>query len=212
MNIVTYTAVFGGYDTLQPTQFPSICVTDRNGDVPGWEYKVALMPLEPKLRNRWAKMHPHQLFPYADASIYFDGNIELLVDPRQLVEKYLSRREIAVFNHPERNCVYDEGDAVVRLRKGNKRSVLAHLRCLKQQGYPKGRGLSACWVLIRKHTSRVALLNEVWWAEFLQSSTGRDQLTFDYVCWKLGVKCETIPGNLFRGTSQEFRRSKHVRS
>lgn len=211
MQVIAYTAVFGGYDKLKSSKYPAICLTDHTQKILGWETQQMLQAYDAKTANRWCKMHPHELFPFADATIYFDGNIQLMEDPAVLAEKYLVEHDIAVFSHPERDCVYDELEAVVRYHKANRQDVDVTKRYLKSQKFPKNRGLAACWVLIRNNCNQINLLNDVWWQLYQELPAKRDQLTFDYACWKLGIEYAKIPGNLFTGTSQEFKRSKHGR-
>lgn len=211
--VIAYTAVFGGYDTLAPSKYPVFCVTDNAQRVVGWENLEILRALNAKDSNRWCKMHPHELFPYADATIYFDGNIRLLESPDLLVDKYLSERDIAVFEHPEgRTSIYEEGEAVVEKRKAKQEDVDITLRYLKDKKYPENAGLAACFVLIRRNCNVINKMNEVWWELYQKLPAKRDQLTFNYVCWKLGIEYATIAGNLFKGTSEEFKRGKHQRT
>lgn len=211
MRIVAYTAVFGGYDRLQESKFPAVCVTDAPQEAGGWTYRRFGNSDNPRFWNRWCKLHPEQLFPDADATIYFDGNIQLLASPLQIVTSYLEDSPVAVFNHPEgRTCVYEECRAVVEKSKAKKRDVDITLQFLKNRKYPKDKGLAACYVLVRKNCNVVRLLDGIWWQLYQSLPAKRDQLTFNYACWILGIKYNIIPGNLFKGTSREFSRRKHV--
>jgi hypothetical protein len=72
IKLVVYTAVFGGYDMIRAPRERSpgvdyVCFTDSRRPVPeGWtraDLPSLADPLSPASRNRWAKMHPHLLFP-----------------------------------------------------------------------------------------------------------------------------------------------------
>jgi len=134
----------------------------------------------------------------------------MLIDPQEAVKRWLKNTDIAVFAHPNRNCVYDEAVVCARQKRAPAKIVEAHMARYRAEGYPRRNGLAACWVLIRRHTKAMERLNELWWEEWV-SGAKRDQLSFNYVCWKLGVRYGIIPGNLFKGTSQHFRRAAHRR-
>lgn len=207
-NIVVYTAVFGRYDTLRPARYPSLCFTD--GEMPpvaGWEYRTVFAGRGPKWANRHCKLlvHEHLDMEY---SIYHDGNVELLTDPRELIEKHLRDTDIAVFAHPTRTCVYEEAKACIREGKAPAIEVHPQMDRYRAESYPAHNGLAACWVLLRRHTNAVRRLNEFWWKEYAKGAK-RDQLSFNYACWKLGMPYTPIPGDLFKGTSKDFQRTRH---
>lgn len=210
MRLVVYTAVFGGYDRLQPARFPSICLTDKTQPVANWEYVAVRSLLPPVFISRQCKMFPWRFLGDYEYSIYHDGNIEML-SPPEVVLGYLKDSDIAVFAHPDRNCVYEEGRACIAQHKAKADEVNIQLAKYRRLGYPENNGLAACWVLVRRHTPAIMALSEFWWQEFLDGAP-RDQLSFDYCCWKLGINYSTIPGNLFKGTSTDFKRVKHARS
>lgn len=207
-DIMIYTAVFGNYDTLRSARYPSLCFTDgKLSAVAGWNYKTIFADKDPKWANRHCKIliHEHLDVGY---SIYHDGNIEMLVAPREAIERWLKDTDIAVFAHPRRNCVYDEAEACIREGKAQAGMVHPQMARYRREGYPEGAGLAACWVLIRRHTPEAKRFNEAWWAEYTRGAK-RDQLSFNYVCWKSGIRYATIPGDLFEGTSEDFRREIH---
>jgi len=136
----------------------------------------------------------------------------MLGHPDNVVQRYLtSDIDMAVYWHPEaRDCVYQEAKEVVQQRKAGSAAVAALMAKYRDLGYPEHNGLSACYVLVRRHTPRIIEFNKVWWQEY---STGpkRDQLSFDFVRWNLGLEVIHLPGNLFRGTSSLFARDRHKR-
>ena len=206
--VVVYTAVFGNYDTLLPAKYPGLCFTDgKMPSVAGWDYKTIFADKDPKWANRRCKLLAHEHLN-VEFSIYFDGNIELLTDPHTLIEKYLKDADIAVFAHPKRDCVYAEGEACIREGKAQAAAVNAQMARYRAGGYPTHNGLAACWVLLRRHNHTVKRFNAAWWEEYIKGAK-RDQLSFNYVCWKSGMQYAIIPGDLFKGTSKDFRRTRH---
>lgn len=212
MNVVIYTAVFGGYDTLEPSKFQSVCLTDGSVPIPPkWKQELVLGLQGPKHASRYCKILAHELFPTADYSIYIDGSASISISPEQAIDKFLLDSDIAVFPHPDRPCVYDEGEAVIRFRKAKALDVELQLARYVSEGYPRNNGLANCCVVIRKHTSEIEELNNLWWQEYLVGAP-RDQLSFDYACWKLGIIYDKItPGNPFTRDCPYFTRIPHRR-
>lgn len=212
MRVIAYTAVFGGYDTLKPAGHRCVCLTDNPQGTEGWEFNKIILALKPVFANRFCKMFPWIFFPEAEYSVYFDGNLELLSSPEQIVERNLVNCDLALFPHPRRNCIYEEGEACVRHHKASRGEVDEHLARLRELGYPEQNGLATCWVLVRRHSEMVKQLSEEWWREFV-AGAHRDQLSFNYVTWKLGVEYEEIPGNLFEMATSDFStRKKHEKN
>ena len=195
---------------MRPTKFPSVCLTDCAIEpAEGWEIRhIKRVTKDLRRASRHPKMLPHLYFPDEEISIYIDGNISLLRDPVQVVEKWLGNKDLAVFRHPQRKSVYAEAAAVIDFRKASKSEVQAQIKKYKAQGYPGDFGLSACFVLVRRHTQLTRKLGERWWVEYMQYSC-RDQLSFDYVRWLLGVERAVLKGNVFKNTSPYFTRRKH---
>jgi predicted O-methyltransferase YrrM len=209
--IVAYTAIFGGYDALEPTAHGELCLTD--GDVnapPGWRFHTVYAGRPPRWANRRCKILVHDHVD-AECSIYHDGNVKMLASPQEAVERWLGDADLAVFRHPEsRDCAYQEAEETVRQHKAQRAVVDAQMARYREEGFPEHFGLSACYVLVRRHTGEVQEFNKLWWREY-QNGAKRDQLSFDYLRWKTGLRVNWIPGNLFEGTSPDFTRTPHRR-
>jgi len=175
--------------------------------IAGWDYKTIYADKDPKWANRHCKILVHEHLG-TEYSIYHDGNIEMLIDPQEAVERWLKDTDLAVFAHPRRDCVYAEAEACIREGKAQAGMVHPQMARYRQEGYPEGAGLAACWVLVRRHTPEIKRFDEAWWTEYAKGAK-RDQLSFNRTCWKLGTRYTTIPGNLFEGTSEDFRREIH---
>jgi hypothetical protein len=213
MDILVFTANFGGYDQLVPSRWGGLCFCDGGLEpVEGWRYQTIYSGKDPHWASRIVKIPAHRHHD-AEFSIYIDGNIELLVDPREIVQEFLldTGANYATFAHPERECVYREADACVRLRKGSADRIAAQMEEYRTRGFPPDFGLSACWVLVRRHTEAVQAFDETWWGEVERHKSRRDQLSFDVVRWQTGLHVERLPGNLFADTSPHFKRRAHER-
>ena len=190
-NIVVYTAIFNDYDVLLRPRKVSydvdyICFTDNPDIVPDpWQAKKVVPDFESmKRESARYKFLPHKHFPKHDLSIWVDGNIHVLEQPERIISDLLGDSNLAVSPHPERNCIYDEAEALIRLGKSNPEPTREQINKYRQAGLPQNFGLSSTGVLIRRHHhTEVITVMEKWWDEFM-SETSRDQLSFEYVAWE----------------------------
>ena len=209
--IVPYTANFGGYDVLQRTSWGEVCLTDNDAGLPPWWTARTPEHDETDARRtaRRCKVLPHEHFPGCDYTIWHDGNISLLVDPVTLPALLGDTADMALFRHNERGCVYEEAEAVIRCRKDKAARVRAQMERYRAEGMPRDFGLHATWVLVRRNTAKVRDFCRQWWAEIEQGSA-RDQLSFDYVRWKMGMEVAQIPEDVYSSSLFEYRREgKH---
>jgi hypothetical protein len=194
--MMRYTAIFGDKDVLMPTRFRGVVFTDRLDSTPRWEYRIDnSSQYSPRLSARYYKMMPHRLFPSEEYSIWTDGHIELLRDPQELADEFLDEADIALFKHRQRECIYDEA-LVCRWHKlDDPQRIDALVEECKRDGYPRGSGLVESGVIIRRHTDAINELDERWWDAILNKCC-RDQLSFNFLCWKMGIEYNTIPGTI----------------
>jgi hypothetical protein len=201
MNIIVYTAVFGGYDPIRqsPKRFNKnlryVYITDRNiKDGMDWEIVKVKRPFKTARRcSRYYKILSHRIFPNADITIWHGGSIQLLTDPLNIL-KFLKESDIALVSHPERDCAYDEAKTFIRLNKVNKNLARRQVRRMEKAGFPRHYGLVSAYFIVRRHTEKIADLNELWW-DLVLNNTNRDQISFPFACWQLGVKYDEIARN-----------------
>jgi glycosyltransferase involved in cell wall biosynthesis len=181
-NITVYTSVIGGYNKLgnSPEQGDAYYVAYSDEKSETWDVKTPYKDFSDDRRNsRIQKIMPH-LFIDTEYSIYLDGNIDLKVSPKKIVEEFLKDKDIAVFRHVGRDCVYDEADACIGLQRGTPKKITEQMVAYAKKDYPRHAGLCECGVIVRRHTPRVAELNEKWWVQYTRYSE-RDQLSFPTV-------------------------------
>lgn len=206
--IVVYTAISNGYDKLMEPEVASdncdyVCFSDDlNLESKSW--KIVGFPnneLDSVRKCRELKILPHRFFKDYDYSVWVDGNIKVLCDIEELVNKHIigPNNELVTFRHPVRNCIYDEAEECIRLLKDNKDTIEEQIAKYKNEGYPKNFGLIESNVILRKHNSdKVIVLMEAWWREVLRYSR-RDQLSFNYVTWKNNFSYELMEGSSREG-------------
>ena len=200
---VIYTAIFGNIgDQLKPPRNvpPDIpCEAfidiDRPEDRNGWRCRPPVWNNNnPRLRARRHKVLSHILYPEAEYSLWLDGCFTPLVSPQGLIDEFLADHDICLFKHMQRNCVYQELEACVRLKKDRPEIMRRQVDDYRREGYPHNNGLVETGALLRRHTKAVKDFNEAWWQELRHKSL-RDQLSFNYVAWKLGIEYNVFPQN-----------------
>lgn len=209
---VIYTCVTGGYDALEEPKavsenFDYVCYTDDSALTSVvWEIRMIpdkLSELSNQRKNRYVKLHPDEFFPEYDLSIYVDANVQLKKDVNEFIQTKCQDGNIFFYKHPTRKCIYDEMDAVIRIKKDKPEVVNAQREKYKKEGYPEKNGLSQNNIIIRRHnTDDCKRLMSAWWDELVNGSF-RDQLSLFYVLWKnKDIKVNIISENL--GRSQIF--------
>lgn len=172
--ITTYSFVSGGYDVPRTK---GKLFTEKDIDL----FK------EPTRNARMCKILSH-LFIKDEWSLWTDADIELLKSPEEILEKYKHLGDIITFKHRARNCIYDEAVAVFLGRRETNREIVdAQVQLYKDDGYPPQNGLNETGCLLRHHTPEVIAFNNYWWSINCRYSK-RDQLSFNYVAWKMGIK------------------------
>lgn len=218
MHAVIYTAVFGGYDRLRPPRLASadidhVCFVDSPDLAgPGWR----AMPLPPQVhalgpadRNRWLKMHPHLLFPTHEVSLYVDGNIELVGDVAEMLREAAARGPVAMYDHPFRDCLYDEAMACAWVGLDWLEAIARHMQRYARDGFPRRYGLFEANVIVRHHHDpRVVKTMERWWREW-DHGIKRDQLSLTYSLWREALAVHSLGRHDPRFVQRYFAYRKH---
>ncbi|MCK5604185.1 DUF616 domain-containing protein [Candidatus Pacearchaeota archaeon] len=151
---------------------------------------------------RWHKTHPHILFP-GKTTLWIDGN----QIPYGNIDTVLSQLPFGSFKHPKRDCIYDELEACIRQRKDDPEIMRSQIEKYRNAGYPRNNGLAETCCLLRDSSINNIQFNEAWWSE-IENHSYRDQLSFNYVMWKLGMSYNNIPG--CRSKSKFLRLRPHI--
>lgn len=203
---VVYTCITGGYDIIQEPLYihPSIdyiLYTDnQNCKSSVWQIR----PIKDEvarlgdniLINRFYKFNPQNLFDQYDYSLYLDGNIRVISDIRNMVNRLNNTLGLALHRHSSRNCIYKEAEVCRIEKKGNYDLILKQLEKYRREGFPENFGLYEANVILSDlKNSNANIVFSSWWKEFLNSKSFRDQISLPYIIWKCGYKFEDI-GNL----------------
>ena len=206
---VIYTAVTNNYDSYIQQPYIKNCkfvyFTDNIEQFKNVETSAEIIEIPDRLKylspvkqQRYIKTHPHEFFKEYDYSIWIDGNMEVLTDPISLIDKnYI----IEIPRHPYRNCIYNEAEACIRLKKDSKEIIEKQIKEYKDLNYPKNQGLVQTNIIIRKHNDKKCIkLMEDWWKEIEEHSC-RDQLSFNFVLWKnKNIKFKYLDKNIYKSS------------
>lgn len=222
--LVVYTAIIGPYDDLKDPEYITpncdyVCFTDQDLKSDVWQIRKVLPLYEDNTRTaRKYKTLPHRFLTDYDISIWVDGNIQIVGNAWNYVNKHLGEYNgLAVHNHMDcfdkRNCVYDEANAIFQLGqlnggnfKDNPETIRTQMERYLDAGYPPDNTLVfTCTVLRRHNWELIKSFGEQWWQEIKYGSK-RDQLSFNYSAWILNNVPLVYTGD--DGRSNEF--AKHV--
>jgi len=213
--LVVYTALTGNYDELiTPSvinpKFDYICFTDNpNLKSEFWTIKLMEDTELDKIRKaRKYKILPHKYLKEYDYSLWIDANFDIIGDIEEYIHRYSIDNKLLVIKHDIRNDIFDEAEECIRLEKDEPKIINKQVSRYIEDEYPKNNGLIASGIIFRNHNSQevISLMNE-WYSEVYNYSR-RDQLSFNYVCWKNNFKYDESP--IFYFKNQYFQRLLHV--
>lgn len=155
-----------------------------------WQiHPLAFRHENPVKTARRHKSQPHHILEDVDIAIWVDGNICVTGDVAGLIAKVLEHdAAFGVIPHPYRASVSEEL-GLLSIRSIDDPGVMqAQFETYLKQGFPDDDGLTETNFLVmdlRRPETRRAL--DIWWSE-IEHGSRRDQLSFDYACWKAGAK------------------------
>lgn len=208
--IVVYTCNFGRCESVKeikykdPTVKYILFTDDKELRSKTWQVIVIdLDELNSRRKSRVPKILAHKYLPKHDISLYIDSSLEIkTADIRYMLIEMLEGKNIALYNHYKRNCVYDEIE-FLKESNNNDRAEKDYIcnQVLKKYiniSYPKDNGLFENAFIIRRNTNEVNDLNDLWWKSYIEGSE-RDQFSFMYALHLSNLKANSIKiGKQFR--------------
>jgi hypothetical protein len=186
---VVYTCLFGHSEQFsdhdyQDSSVNYVCFTDDPSlQSKHWQFRLVTNPLLDS--HRWSKSFkhlPHRHLHQYDRSLYIDNTVRLKQKPSVIFDLFPD--DLAIFKHPERDCIYDEAETVIGMQFDDPEIVKEQMRFYRSLGYPRHNGLNASTFMVRNHNSPALIaLNEDWHTQVLRYSK-RDQLSWN-VCARL---------------------------
>jgi len=206
LDIVVYTCIVGNYDILKEVvhmekNIEYICFTDQTIESKTWKIKPIpdfLKSFEPAKIARCMKILPHLFLQEYNISLWVDGSIQILGEIKSFIDENL-KNYFAIPKHPDRVCVYEEADAIIKLNKDSDKIVEKQIAQYKNKKYPQNNGMVQSGIIIRKHNDkRCIIIGELWWKE-VRTYSKRDQLSFNYSIWKKNVIINILNPNIIVG-------------
>jgi hypothetical protein len=213
MRSIVYTAIIGDRDFLRPQpnngdQF--LAYVDVDKSVEPWSIIKAERQFSwPTLEAKRYKVLPHVVLPPHEYNLWIDGRIEIITDLRveELAAKYLDKADIAMFAHGKRTCIYEEAWECIKQVLDDRSIIYDQVARYTREGYPSNNGLHEASVILRRNSSKMQEFSEFWWNEIEQGSI-RDQLSFDYLAHKHGLRVAEFAGDFTAGNSYFLRGSR----
>lgn len=198
---VVYSAITGDYDTVDDDfvmnpNFDYILFTN-NRNIKSDKWKVVFLENVEELDQirlaRRVKILGYQYLQEYDYSIWIDGKIKIVGDIAEYVRKCKGKSPILAFPHNINNCVYEELEACIALKKDNNDTMIGQIEGYKKEGYPVDYGMVDSCILVRelKH-EKLNDVMDLWWHE-VSTKSYRDQLSFNYAFWKADYVYDTSP-------------------
>lgn len=216
----------GGYD--QPAPWPELIAPD------GVEISVIrltdetfpprLLAMTSRLLCGEPKMFGWDLFPGFDVYLWIDASCRPTPTAVEWFMSRLGKREMAVFQHPDRRTIRDEYDFVVERMKRPGETYLTSRykgerfdelfvwlsRQWDEDGYQDAH-LYASTAFIYRPTPNVKRMMADWWLTKTRWSL-HDQIAWPYLIWKRGIYVNVIPDNYLKCPALEFVRKGIRRS
>ncbi|KAB5534620.1 hypothetical protein DKX38_017706 [Salix brachista] len=222
--VIVASAIFGNYDIIQQPQnvseaarknvpfymfideetemyFKNSSFLDSNMRIGLWRIIVVRnIPYTDARRNgKVPKLLLHRLLPNVRYSIWIDGKLQLVVDPYQVLERFLWKQNasFAISRHYRRFDVFEEAEANKAAGKYDNSSIDYQIEFYKQEGlspYSKDKlpitsDVPEGCVIIREHIPITNLFSCLWFNE-VDRFTARDQLSFSSVRDKMMAKVD----------------------
>ena len=161
----------------------------------GWDVEAIDQHNHLRSKAREIKSRIHHFFPNSLYWLWIDSEMQIHQDPKLLVQKYLVMHDIAALPHPHRSNYWQEGEAICSNAHlgAQRKGVQEALERYKKAGHMPI-GLYETGVLLRRNTPKIREFNEIWWAE-IQDRCVRDQISFTYAAWKVGLPINAFPGS-----------------
>jgi len=189
MAVALVTAVYGGYDSLNPLPDGhgfdvAVCVTDDpNLSADGWTTVVVPSSDVPILAAKRPKMLPFD-FVDADVAVWLDANAQI-VDPTFRDFCLATDGDIVAWTHPEgRTCLFEEVAYCAHWPRYRDFPMVEQADAYRDEGMPERFGLFACGTLVWRRTDAAIGFGEAWLAEQYRW-TIQDQVSFPFLLWKM---------------------------
>ena len=201
---VVYTANYGNYDRLEDpavvnNDWDYICFTD-NPNLKSKVYEIIHLPSTFKdsaYMARKVKLQPHEFLPDHEINVWHDCSMRMLVDPDKLVADHV-KKDFNIMDHPFHWCAYKESKLCIKIGKDDTKIMYNQTQRYLKDKMPENLGLVASGVQVRRNTKLNIKFLNAWWKE-VENGSKRDQLSFNYVAWKMNFRYHKMPWRICKG-------------
>ena len=216
---VVYTILLGKYDKvhilIKENGYDYFMITDQefnNDSKINWTIlkyhtkKNYKNDIERIKKQRFIKTHPHLFFKNYDLSVYADATYDIIGNLDEFLLRILSpNKSIYLLEHPNRNSINNEYDAVVMGKKETKKHVEHIKKNYNKEKFPDNNGLAETCLIVRKHNDINCIHFMEQWSHEITQNSHRDQLSFNYIWWKNKYNIVKYISKVF--TSKYFRQN-----
>ena len=193
--MISYSAVFGGYDCPRRAPPGGVLFTDRAPPRKlGWDARVIAPPYPDNLArsNRFFKLQPHAHLD-ADRVLYLDASMTLTVSPAEVLRAFQAEaggdHDVFTLRHSLGHTVADEPAWVEQ--KGITRADVLARQTARYHGVPVGTPTAEARLIIARLPEAIPFL-DAWWAE-VRDFSHRDQVSFPFAWWSTGADVFLVP-------------------
>ena len=218
--VAVYTVLFGDIDSIiNPLVIDPNCdyyiITEREVEAGSiWKKLDVDMSVvkgySNRKKNRYFKMHAYELFPDYKYCIYIDANIVIYGELSKLIKYINPVTGLGIHNMPNRGNIYEEIFARSLIDPRDIGILNRQKIDYISQGYDGAEGMFECNVLAMMNSLKCTEIMKRWWNEY-KKYPARDQVSFPYVLWRLGISQDEIGilGNCMR-LNPFFRINEHI--
>jgi hypothetical protein len=196
VSIVVYTALCGPKSQVQKPEWirpdvDYVCFTDQPAEtIPApWQvYPLNKISKDPNRNAKQYKVLPHPVHPLRayDINIWVDANFKITTGFDSVLP-LLKTYDMVLFKHFERDCLYQEAEVCKAMGLDDPVLIDGQMARYRWFGFPEHYGMPECGTLIRRASFDSELLMNFWWRE-IEMGSRRDQLSFMYTVWMLGLR------------------------
>ena len=213
-SVVVYTAIFGSKDMLRELTPEDgvryVCFSDVARESESWEVVLVdfkTLQATPRKTARWHKTHPHILFPDTNIVIWKDAHLDLVYPVKEYI-RALGTNDIAFTEHSVRNCIYKEAEVCYKAKLDDPKTIQDQVAGYQKQRYPVNNGLVATGLTVYRNVPRINNFCNIWWNEIDKKSV-RDQLSCNFVLWKLKMPYNKIPVSYIQKVRHTHQNGNH---
>ena len=210
--ICIYTCITGDYDNVNELPFKEKGVDyflfTNNKKITSNTWNVIYINNIADLDK--IKVLGHDKLKKYDITVWVDGASYIKKSVCEFIDKYcdFKKYDLIGFKHRERDCIYDEALECAKVLKDKKDVLKKQITLYEKNGYPKHNGLIESTILFRKNKSNNLAKTMIMWFDEIKKHSCRDQISFNYVAYKTGLKFNLLDFNVFN--NDYFGWNKHV--